>query len=310
MNNLIAASATATDRLELMQTFVRIVEAGSLSAAATQLGATQPTVSRRLQALEHRLGVRLLRRSTRHLALTEDGERCLEQARTLLAGWQALEADLHGTQARAEGRLRVVVPHAFGQQQLVLPLAAFLRDNPGVAVEWLLHDRQPDFTSQAIDCAIRVGNIDDDGVIAIKLWDVPRIVVAAPSLLAGRTPPVHAADLAHLPWLALQPYYRNEVTLTTEGDAAAHRLAIQPRLATDSLYALRSAALLGLGVGIASRWVVADDLAAGRLVQVAPAWRASPLPAWLLYPPARFQPLRLRRFVEAMRTARPDGTAG
>lgn len=306
MNKLAAPATASPDRIELMQTFVRIVEAGSLSAAASQLGATQPTVSRRLQALERSLGVRLLQRSTRRMKLTEDGERCFERAKELLAGWATFEADLRGVGAAAEGNLRVVAPHAFGQQQLVAPLADYLRANPGVSVEWLLHDGQPDFITQAIDCAIRVGEVDDDGLVAIKLWDVPRIVVAAPALLAGRPVPSDPDGLAALPWLALRTFYRNEITLTHADSGDARHFAIRPRMSTDSLYALRSAALLGLGACIGSAWMLAEDIAAGRLVEIAPAWRASPLPAWLLYPYARFYPARLRRFVETMRQTRPD----
>ena len=107
--------AAPTDRFELMETFVRIVDAGTLSAAAAQLGTTQPTVSRRLQALERSLGVRLLRRSTHSMTLTEDGQRCLERARELLASWHAFEADLRGAGDEPEGTLRVIAPHAFGQ---------------------------------------------------------------------------------------------------------------------------------------------------------------------------------------------------
>ena len=298
----------ASDRIDLLQTFVRIVEAGSLSAAAAQLGATQPTVSRRLQALERALGVRLLQRSTRQMKLTADGERCIGRARELLAGWQAFEADLRGDDQAAQGSLRVVVPHAFGQQQLVLPLAAFLRDNPGVTVDWRLHDQQPDFIAQGIDCAVQVGEVDDAGLVAIRLWDVPRIVVAAPALLAGRPAPAHPSELATLPWLAVSTYYLREVALRHLDSGEDCAFAIQPRLSTDSPYALRSAALLGAGAGIVSAWLVADDLAAGRLVQLAPAWRAPALPAWLVYPYARFYPARLRRFVEAMRLAQPHGT--
>src|SRR4051794_29229864 len=117
-----AVPTGTTDRIALMQTFVRIVEAGSLSAAAAQMGATQPTVSRRLQALERSLGVRLLRRSTHAMKLTDDGERCFERAKELLANWEAFEAELRGTGDEPEGSLRVIAPHAFGQQQLVEPL--------------------------------------------------------------------------------------------------------------------------------------------------------------------------------------------
>ena len=293
--------STAADRFELMETFVRIVDAGNLSAAASQLGTTQPTVSRRLQALERSLGVKLLRRSTHSMTLTEDGQRCLERARELLASWHAFEADLRGDSDDPEGTLRVIAPHAFGQQQLVAPLADYLARYPRVNVEWLLHDRRPDFIAEGIDCAIQVGAIDDQNVVAIRLAEVPRIVVAAPALAAHLPADQTPADLARLPWLAMRPYYRNEVALTSIAGGGDARVALAPRMSTDSLYALRTAVLMGVGVAIASAWLVADDIAQGRLVHLAPPWRAAPLPVWLVYPQARFYPARLRRFLDTIR---------
>jgi DNA-binding transcriptional LysR family regulator len=293
--------AATADRFELMETFVRIVDAGSLSAAAAQMGTTQPTVSRRLQTLERSLGVRLLRRSTHSMTLTEDGQRCLERARELLANWHAFEADLRGAGDEPEGTLRVIAPHAFGQQQLVAPLAEYLARYPRVNVEWLLHDRRPDFIAEGIDCAIQVGEIDDQSVVAIRLAEVPRIVVAAPAL-AQRLRDGHApADIARLPWLALRPFYRNEVALSAISSGEQARFAIAPRMVTDSLYALRSAAVMGVGAAIGSAWLVGEDIAQGRLVHLAPQWRAAPLPVWLVYPQARFHPARLRRFLDVMR---------
>lgn len=304
------SSADPGDRLQLMQTFVRIVEAGSLSAAAAQLRTAQPTVSRRLQALERSLGVRLLQRSTHVMRLTVDGERCFERAKALLADWAAFEADLRGAQEEPEGTLRVAVPHAFGQEKFVEPLARFLRAHPRVAVEWLLLDEVRDFIASGIDCAIQVGEPSDPGVVAIRLAEVPRIVVAAPAVLAGAPVPAHASGLAELPWLALRTYYRNELTLTHTATGEAWRIAIQPRVSTDSLYALRSAALLGLGVAVGSAWLLADDLQSGRLLHLAPAWRAAALPLYLVYPQARFHPSRLLRFVAAMRETLPAAMAG
>ena len=298
------SSATA-DRFELMETFVRIVDAGNLSAAAAQMGTTQPTVSRRLQALERSLGVRLLRRSTHSMTLTEDGQRCLERARELLANWHAFEADLRGAGDEPEGTLRVVAPHAFGQQQLVAPLADYLARYPRVNVEWLLHDRRPDFILEGIDCAIQVGTVDDQAAVAIQLAEVPRIVVAAPALVAHLPVLQAPADLAQLPWLAMRPYYRTEVTLAPIAGGNDVRFPIAPRMSTDSLYALRTAAVAGVGAAIASAWLVADDLAQGRLVHIAPQWRAAPLPVWLVYPQARFYPARLRRFLDVIRAAMP-----
>lgn len=302
----IPISATG-DRLELMRTFVRIVESGSLSAAAAQMGTTQPTVSRRLQTLERSLGVRLLQRTTHTMRLTLDGERCFARAKELLLAWVAFESDARGAGEEPEGILRVVVPHAFGQECLIEPLAEYLRAHPRMSVEWLLHDDRAiqDYIAAGIDCAIQLGEVTDPGLVAIRLAEVPRIVVAAPGLLGGRAVPETAADLAALPWLALRTFYRNEVTLTHGKTGKRRRIAIAPRFSTDSLYALRNAALHGLGVCVGSQWVLADDLAAGRLVRLAPQWEAAPLPVSLVYPYARFYPARLLRFSEIVKRASP-----
>lgn len=300
-NTAAPAIAASVDRIELMKTFVHIVEAGSLSAAAAQMGATQPTISRRLQALERSLGLRLLRRSTHAMKLTEDGERCYERAKALLANWEAFEADLRGAGDAPEGTLRVVVPHALGQHLLVGPMVDYLNAHPRVNIEWLLHDRRPDFVAEGIDCAIQVGEVTEPGLIALKLSEVPRIVVGAPSILKGRPLPDHAADLAALPWLALQTFYRTELLLTHAGSGEDYRVPLRPRMSTDNLNALHNAALRGLGACAASAWIFHDDIAQGRLVQLAPEWRASSLPVYLIYPHANFYPAKLRRFIDIMR---------
>jgi DNA-binding transcriptional LysR family regulator len=300
-------SGASGDRIELLHTFVRIVEAGSLSAAAEQLAATQPTISRRLQALERQLGVRLLQRTTHSMRLTLDGERCYERARELLSNWASFESDMRGVSDEPEGVLRVIVPHAFGQARLIAPLAQYLLRYPRMQVEWLLHDDRAiqDYIAAGIDCAIQVGEVTDPGLVAIRLSQVPRIVAAAPALLGGAPLPQDPGELAELPWLALRTYYRNEVTLSHADSGKRRRFAIAPRFSTDSLFALRSAMQHGLGVGIASAWVLADDLASGTLVRLAPQWRAAPLPVSLVYPYARFYPARLRRFAELIREGAP-----
>lgn len=316
------AGNPGVDRIELMQTFVRIVETGSLSAAAEQLKTSQPTVSRRLQTLERSLGLRLLQRTTHVMKLTEDGERCYAHAKELLENWKAMEADLRGTQDDPEGMLRVLVPHAFGQDQLIDLLTDYLARYPRVSVDWMLHDRRPDFIAEGIDCAIQAGEIDNPSLVALRLFEVPRIVIGSPDLVRGALP-AHPEDLHDLPWLALRTYYRDEVVLTRQqeskgdkrdaravqkgrdanarGNTHTHRFPIRPRMSTDSLYAMRNAALKGLGVGIVSAWLVADDIAAGRLVHLVPEWQAEPLPVSLVYPYARFYPARTRLFIEAVR---------
>ncbi len=290
------------DRLALMQTFVRIVEAGSLSAAALQMNATQPTISRRLKALEASLGLTLLHRTTHAMTLTEAGARYFERAKDLLAAWGEFESGLRGVIDEPQGMLRVVAPHAFGQHHLVGPLSEYLERYPKVSVEWLLHDAPLNFVEQGVDCAIRVGAISDLSVVALKLAEVPRIVVGSPALLGGHPTPRTPDDLAGLPWLALRPFYRNEVTLR-DADGAEASIAIQPRIASDSLYAIRSALLRDVGIAVVSAWVVEDELKRGALVQLAPNWEAPPLPVYLMYPYAAHYPAKLRSFVDFMRHA-------
>lgn len=187
------------------------------------------------------------------------------------------------------------------------PLLDYLRRYPEVQVEWLLHDRRADFIAEGIDCAIQVGQVLDPAAIALRLAEVPRIVVAAPPLVAQHPPATAAQDLADWPWMALNTFYQREVCLT-HAQHGMQRFAIQPRLSTDSLYALRSAALAGLGVGIASAWMVQEDLRAGRLQHLVEGWEAAPLPVSLVYPQAAFYPARLRCFLDAMRAAMPGLT--
>ncbi|REG83715.1 LysR family transcriptional regulator [Marinomonas pollencensis] len=293
------------DRIEMMQTFVRIVESGSLSAAALQLNTTQPTVSRRLKSLEARLGAKLIMRTTHAMKLTDDGERCYQHAKQLIASWDALEEDLINANDEPVGTLKVRAPHAFGQDQLIAPLVRYLAEHGQISVEWMLNDHSPDFINDGIDCAIRVGEITDSSMVAILLAEVPRIVVASPALLADYPDVKTVDELARLPWVALSTFYRNKVTLKCAAQGINRDLEFTPRFVTDSLYALRNTVLSGVGVGVSSAWMVNDDLASGELVQLLPEWRADPLPVYLVYPYASYYPARLRKFFELIREVMP-----
>ncbi|HCW47426.1 LysR family transcriptional regulator [Mixta calida] len=300
-----ALNAISTDRITLLHTFVRIVESGSLSAAAQQMQTSQPTVSRRLRTLEQLLGARLIQRTTHTMKLTDDGERCYQHARRLTEQWLLLEDDLHAVSDEPVGVLRVRAPHAFGQDQLIAPLGDYLRRYPRTRIEWTLNDPTPDFIAEGIDCAIHVGDVTDPSVVAILLAEVPRIVVAAPELLAQFPPVRQVNELARLPWLALSIFYSNEVILNDARSGEHFQFPIVPRLSSDSLYAVRRAALDGLGAAMVSAWVVKEDLQAGRLQQLTPGWQAPPLPVWLLYPYASYYPARLRQFIALMREVMP-----
>ena len=200
-----------------------------------------------------------------------------------------LNPDLRGAGVEASGSLRVVVPHAFGQQQLIGPLAEFMRRHPRITVDWMLHERPNDFVAQGLDCAIHVGEVTDTSLIAIKLAEVPRIMVAAPEVLQGHKID-EPGDLAALPWLAISHFYRRHITLQHASSSERRDVTIQPRLISDNLHALSNAVLEGLGVCIVSAWMVAEHIKSGRLVEVLPEWRADTLPVSVLYPYARYYP--------------------
>ncbi len=294
------------DRIELMRTFIRIVEAGSLSSAARQLDTTQATVSRRLQSLESMLGSRLILRTTHAMKLTDDGERCYQHARQVVDAWLALEDEMSIADDRPVGVLRVRAPHAFGQQQLLGPLVSFLQRYPQLAVEWMLNDKTVDFLSDNIDCAIRVGAEVDPATVSVLLAEVPRSLVVAPTLLSRYAALAIPQDLSRLPWVAISTFYQHEVELQHQEDSRELSFGIVPCLSTDSVYVARNTALAGLGAAIVSSWAVTEDIAAGRLVEPFPQWRASPLPVHLVYPWARYYPTRLRKFLDLMREVMPQ----
>lgn len=296
------------DRVELMRTFVRIVETGSLSAAARQLSTTQATVSRRLQSLETLLGARLLLRTTHATRLTDDGERCYQHARRVIDSWLALEDEVGQAEDEPVGVLRVRAPHAFGQEQLLNPLTEFLQRYPQLSVEWMLNDKSVDFLSDNIDCAIRVGAEVDPATVSVQLAEVPRSVVASPALLARFPKVSKPEDLQVLPWIAISTFYQRHVELF-DGAAQPTRIAITPRLSTDSLYVARNTALTGLGVALVSSWTVKEDIQEGRLIPLLPEWQPTALPVHLVYPWSRYYPARLRRFLEMMKQVMP-GIAG
>lgn len=291
-----------------MRTFVRIVETGSLSAAARQLSTTQATVSRRLQSLETLLGARLLLRTTYATRLTDDGERCYQHARRVIDSWLALEDEVGQAEDEPVGVLRVRAPHAFGQEQLLKPLTEFLQRYPQLSVEWMLNDKSVDFLSDNIDCAIRVGAEVDPATVSVQLAEVPRSIVASPALLARFPKVSKPEDLQALPWIAISTFYQRHVELF-DGAAQPTRIAITPRLSTDSLYVARNTALTGLGVALVSSWTVKEDIQEGRLIPLLPEWQPTALPVHLVYPWSRYYPARLRRFLEMMKQVMP-GIAG
>ncbi|MEO1088045.1 MAG: LysR family transcriptional regulator [Acidobacteriota bacterium] len=293
------------DRLNLLRTFVRISDAVSISAAARDLGLSQPTASRHLADLESHLKAQLMRRTTHSLALTAAGRELLAEARQMLGAWEALEEKFLVNEKQARGRLTVVAPVALGQLHLMQLVSGLLEEHPQISLAWLLEDRVIRFSEVGCDCWIKIGSVPDETLVVKRVGEVERLVVADASFWSTSAGEQRRAPSESLPWLVLDPFEGSRIPLrSTTGESLD--LQPRPRLRTNNIIALREAVLRGLGVAILPRWFIDSELQSGRLVDCWPSWRAPTLPVHLARLPGRHQPRRLTLFFDCMRSAIPS----
>lgn len=251
--------------------FAAVADAGSLSAAARTLRISPAMVSKRLQRLEARLGVTLVHRTTRRLALTEAGERFRADLGTILAALRDAEARVTGARGRPAGPLRVSAPTSFGRLHVAPHLGGFLAAHPAVELAFDLSDGFVDLLGERIDCAIRIASEVPGNVVAHRLATSRRILCAAPSYLAAQGTPATIADLAQHRLLAAagqMPWRLVAGTRTTDVAQDSH-------VRTNSSEMVRELAIGGVGIALRSLWDVGDALRSGRLVRVLPEWEGS-----------------------------------
>ncbi len=291
------------DRLTLLERFIRIAEAGSISAAARDLGLSQPSVSRQLAELEARLETVLVHRTTHTLSVTEAGRALLVEARDLVGRWDALEEHHRAGRSALAGRVKVVAPVALGQTELTAIVAGFQRDHPGVAVEWLLEDAPIRFSETGCDCWIRIGPVPDETLIVRRLGAVERLLVGTPEFAASGKRATPSA-LSDTPLVALAPFEDAAIPLRHRNGREV-RLRPPVRTRTNNLVAAREAALAGIGIVVMPRWFVEDALRDGSLVDLLPGWRAPSLDLNIAYASDRYHPARLRAFIDCIRNSVP-----
>ncbi len=289
------------DRLTLLTTFTRIAERGSISAAARDLGLSQASASRQLADLEARLGSDLVRRTTHTLSLTAAGKACLADAKTLLAGWDQFEETHKTDRGKVEGALKVFAPVALGQTRMATAAVSFQAQYPGVALTWLLDDDEIRFAEMGADLWIRVGKPKDDTLIARPIGDIERLLVAAPSLLAEQFPE-RPESVCDIPCVSLSAFEGTTIGLTAR-DGERATVKAQASLTTNNIFSARLAARNGLGFAVMPRWFVEEDLANGTLVDLLPDWRAPSLKLNAAYLPSKWQPKRLKLFIDHMAAA-------
>jgi DNA-binding transcriptional LysR family regulator len=279
------------------EVFFAVVDANGFSAAARRLDTTPASVSRRIKALEQRLGVRLLQRTTRKFSLTEAGERYYQEARRLLRELGELEEALGSSTREPEGELRVVAPMSFGQRRLAPLVARFALMHPRLRLSLILEDRETDLIDEGADLAIRIGYPADSSMVARAIAPVRRHVCAAPDYLARRGTPVSPADLLQHDCLHYNLISERE-EWTFHGDDGEQTLAINGSFCSNNGDVLAEAAMQGLGITLLPDFIVAAPLADGRLVKLLQAYEREPLTLFALYPSRRHLPTKTRSFLD------------
>ncbi len=295
------------DRFQQMRVFVGVVDAGSFVAAADQLGMSKAAVSRHVSELEQRLGVRLLHRTTRRLSLTQEGEAFLARARDINASLEAAEAELSTRAESASGLVKVSVPVSFGIRHLAPLWGEFLQAQPRVSLDVQLADRVVDLVDEGFDLAVRIARLPDSSLVCRQLASTRLVLCASPDYLQRRGRPRHPDDLAGHDVIGYSLMATADQWQLT-GPAGPVAVKVYPRLWTNNGDTCVAAALQAGGIQMQPTFLVADALAAGRLVEVLPEYRGIELGVYAVYPTRKFVLPKVRALVEflAHKLARVD----
>ncbi len=285
------------DLLSPMRTFVRVVEAGSFTAVATEQNTTQPTISRQIAALEEHLGARLLTRTTRALTLTDDGRAFYEHALRALEAVSEAEGVVGRRRGKPSGLLRLATPVVFGRLHIVPRLPAFLARFPDVSVEIIMSDSFADLVEQGIDVAIRVGEVTDPGLIAKRIGIVRRVTVAAPAYLKRHRAPTTPAELTDHDCIV----YTRLATgnrWTFESSTGPTTVEVTGRFKADNSEAVREGVLGGLGVAVIPAFAFRDEIETDAVRVLLKDFEPRQLPMHAVYPSRRFVPLKVRAVID------------
>jgi DNA-binding transcriptional LysR family regulator len=292
-----------------LHTLMTIIRLGSFAAAARELHVDPSSVSRTVAALESELGTRIFQRNTRQLAVTEAGALFVERIGPLLDELELVRSAAADTAAQPRGTLRVTASNAFGLKRLVPLLPAFCEEHPELNVDLVLTDAILDLVAERIDIAVRLGALRDSTLIAVPLLKMRYRVVASPGWVEALAEPLREPrDLERCDCVtfSIQGFRDRWLFRAGEGEAKIP-VAVKPRLLSTNGLALRECALSGLGASLLPDWLIGDDVAEGRLVDVFPDHEVAvvdaPTGAWLVYPSRSYVPAKVRSFIEFLRNA-------
>lgn len=287
------------DRLHLMTVFVAVGDEGGFAGAARRLGMSPPAVTRAIASLEARLGVKLLHRTTRHVRVTDAGQRYLDDARRIVAEVDEADEAVAGINAAPRGQLTVTAPVLFGKLFVMPGIVAYLQRYPQVSVSALFLDRVVNMLEEGVDVAVRIGPLPDSSMRAIKVGEVRRVLCASPGYLAAHGIPAQPADLqAHT--IIAATNVSPSVEWKFEAAAGAEAVRLQPRLLVTSNDSAIEAARGGLGITRLLSYQVAGLVQSGELQLVLPAYESAPLPIHIVHRESKYGAARVRSFIDLL----------
>ena len=297
-------------KLKQLESFVSVVARGSLTAAALAEGVAPAIMGRRLDALEERLGVKLLVRTTRRITLTHEGSAFLEDCQRLLADLANAEASVSAGGVKASGHLRITAPAGFGRRHVAPLVARFREQHADVTITLNLSDRVVDLAGEGFDCAVRVGDMPDSMLVSVRLADNRRLCVATPQYLKRHGTPLHPGDLSRFDCLSLSSdasqtrgwaFRVPRNAQLDDGDSEIIHLKPGGPLDCSDGQVLHDWCLAGYGIAWRSTWEVESEIVAGRLVAVLEDYAAPANGIYAVFPQRKHLPLRVRLWIDFLK---------
>jgi DNA-binding transcriptional LysR family regulator len=289
------------DKLKQLESFVAVATKGSLTASATAQGVAPAVIGRRIDALEERLGVKLLVRTTRKITLTHEGSAFLEDCQRLLADLNNAEASVSAGGVKASGYLRVTAPAGFGRRHVAPMVPKFLALHPDVSVSLNLSDRVVDIVNEGFDCAVRVGDLPDSSLVSVRLADNRRLCVAAPSYLKRAGTPKLPQELMRHECLTLSSEASQTRGWAFEVDGTVTHIRPSGRLNCSDGQVLHDWCVAGLGIAWRSTWEVEREVKTGLLVSVLEDFSAPANGIYAVFPQRKHLALRVRLWIDFLK---------
>lgn len=286
------------DRIDDLQAFVAVVEAGSFTAAAERLGLAKSAISRRVSALEERLGAQLLRRTTRRLSLTDSGSGLYERGLRILADLDEAEAAVAEEHGELRGQLRVALPLSFGVRHMFEPIAEFRRQHPGIEFSLDLNDRRVDLVEEGADLAIRIGRLKDSSMIARRLFESRTVVCASRDYLDKHGRPQTPTDLKQHACLVYGNLSDPGKWVCRDALGERHAVDVKIEMTASSGDFLCNMAMQGIGIAMQPTFIAGSAICNGDLTPILTEYEWPTAPAYAVYPPTRRLSSRVRAFID------------